>query len=276
MRSTPAATASSKWRGGRTLPISRPPVGLGSSIGSGSARSDRSRRSRRSRAAVAPPPAIAFRVRKVSPPARTRLSSGSTSSAGGSEDQGGVEAPSAAKAKPPAQRIPAPAGAASAPCEIAPRPTRASSAETSSKRPAPRETISWTDPSVASAKPSRSGCSQQNQRSLARREANTAAVGSSRSTGAVTLTIRRCGSADSSAAWRSASRPSTASMRSRLLPAWGAQCSGRDLVIATSPVRAISISPWGLTMRSNESILSCAPVISIVRDRRETSTILPS
>ena len=43
-------------------------------------------------------------------------------------------------------------------------------------------------------------------------------------------------------------------------------------MIATSPVRAISISPWGRIIRSKESILSCVPVTSIVSERRETST----
>ena len=53
----------------------------------------------------------------------------------------------------------------------------------------------------------------------------------------------------------------------------GAQLSGRERAIATSPVRAISTSPWGRTMRSKASILSSVPVTSIVIVRRETSTI---
>ena len=44
--------------------------------------------------------------------------------------------------------------------------------------------------------------------------------------------------------------------------------------MATSPVRAISIRPWGRTMRSKASIFSFDPVTSMVRARRETSTIL--
>ncbi len=59
------------------------------------------------------------------------------------------------------------------------------------KRAAPREAASWATPSPARAKP-RSGCSQQNQRSEARREAKTAAQGSAMSVSTVTLTsVRR-------------------------------------------------------------------------------------
>src|SRR5215211_106416 len=46
--------------------------------------------------------------------------------------------------------------------------------------------------------------------------------------------------------------------------------------MATSPVRAISISPCGRTMRSNASTCSCEPVTSIVSVRRETSTMVAS
>ncbi len=45
-------------------------------------------------------------------------------------------------------------------------------------------------------------------------------------------------------------------------------------MIATSPVRAISISPWGRTMRSKLEILSWVPVTSIVIVLRDTSTML--
>ena len=72
-----------------------------------------------------------------------------------------------------------------------------------------------------------------------------------------------------SAATRSASRVERAAGRRH-----GTYASGRDLVIATSPVRAISIRPWGRTIRSKESILSWVPVTSIVSVRRETSTIV--
>ena len=51
------------------------------------------------------------------------------------------------------------------------------------------------------------------------------------------------------------------------------QLSGRARAIATSPVRAISISPCGRTIRSNESIFSVVPVTSTVIERRETSTM---
>ena len=54
---------------------------------------------------------------------------------------------------------------------------------TSSNRFGPRDTASAAVPTPARAKPSRSGCSQQNQRSSARREAKTAAEGSVISTG---------------------------------------------------------------------------------------------
>ena len=50
---------------------------------------------------------------------------------------------------------------------------------------------------------------------------------------------------------------------------------GASAMIATSPVRAISTSPCGRTMRSKASIFSAVPVISIVSVRRETSMIWP-
>ena len=58
----------------------------------------------------------------------------------------------------------------------------------------------------------------------------------------------------------------------RCLDRWR-QLSGRARAIATSPVRAISISPCGRTIRSNESIFSVVPVTSTVIERRETSTM---
>jgi hypothetical protein len=83
------------------------------------------------------------------------------------------------------------------------------SASRSSTLPLPRETTSWADPSEAIAKPSRSGSSQQNQRSSARREAKTVAQGSSASISPVTLTSRRSRPVDARSASRSteSSRP---------------------------------------------------------------------
>ena len=76
--------------------------------------------------------------------ARSSESSGSTSSAGGNEDQCGAAPPSAAKAKPPAQTGPAPAGR---PLGLVGEPAahhrRRTRATRSAKRSAPRETTSW-------------------------------------------------------------------------------------------------------------------------------------
>ena len=207
---------------------------------------------------------------QVVAPSRRRESSGSTSIAGGNDDHGAVEPPPGAKAKPPVHTGPAPAGRPGGSVAIRSRVTAAQSAIRSANRPGPREIASCAEPSPASAKPSRSGCSQANQRSAASREAKTVATGSSTSASTVTLT------SVAPAARTSDRLPEALEDARGIHHRTGAQCSGRDLVIATSPVRAISISPWGRTMRSKESILSWVPVTSIVSERRETSTILPS
>src|SRR4051812_49413410 len=133
----------------------------------------------------------AHTVRRVSPSTRWRTSSGRTIRAGGNEAQWASRAPSGSKAKPPTQTGPAPAGRSAGSSAPRRRATEAQAETTSRKRRGPLETTSWALPSPATAKPSRSGCSQQNQRSSARRDANTAAVGSGRSTAIVALTRRR-------------------------------------------------------------------------------------
>src|SRR5665811_855834 len=55
---------------------------------------------------------------------------------------------------------------------------------------------------------------------------------------------------------------------------WGRHFQSPPRAIAISPVRTISINPWGRIIRSKASILSAEPVTSIVIARRETSTIL--
>ncbi|KAA0273687.1 MAG: hypothetical protein EDQ89_04175 [Acidobacteria bacterium] len=97
------------------------------------------------------------------------------------------------------------------------------SARRSAKRPGPRETRSRTLPIAPIANPSRSGSSQQNQRSSARREANAAAQGSTSPTGTVTLiSLRRPPAAARSARSATASRRpsvSTAAVSSPDAPA---------------------------------------------------------
>ena len=151
-------------------------------------------------------------------------------------------------------------------------PATAQAATRSRNRSGPRETTSWALPSPAITKPSRSGCSQQNQRSSASREANATALGSSIRAGTVTLTSRRLSptSASRSTSEASADAAVAESIMGREERPY---CSGRERVMATSPVRAISIRPWGRIMRSKASIFSFDPVTSMVIVRRETSTI---
>ncbi len=122
---------------------------------------------------------------------RASISSGSTSSAGGSDDQVPPSAASSEKAMPPTQSGPAPTGRSSGSSARRLRMIAVVSAIRSAVRDEPRETTSWALPTPAIASPSRSGSSQQNQRSSARREANAAAQGSMASTAAVTVTSRR-------------------------------------------------------------------------------------
>ena len=174
IRVVAAATAASKSPGGRALRISACEVGCGSSSGSGA-----SARRPASRAASAAPRAstsspgwtTALTVRKERSLLRQSESSGRTSEPGDSEDQVEEAPPSASKAKPPSQTGPAPAGSPRGSSRIASRPVRRHSSATSAKRSSPREAASCATPSPARAK-SRSGCSQQNQRSEASREAN--------------------------------------------------------------------------------------------------------
>ena len=168
---------------GHRRPRSRP--------GGGRSRSRGRRRSVRDRAAAAAPRAapragardratvvVAIGARrratasgcaKVRPrPERQSETSGRTSSAGGNDDQCADAAPVGAKAKPPTQTGPAPAGRPAGSSAIRPRADRSAVAAPRPRTgPAPRETASWALPSAASANPSRSGCSQQNQRSPA-------------------------------------------------------------------------------------------------------------
>ncbi len=224
-------------------------------------------------AGSAPAPVTALKVSQVSPPVRSSESSGSTSSAGGNEDHGGERGRRRGRRRSrpstPGRRRPAgPSGSSAS----RPRVIAAHSRTRSAKRPAPREIASCAEPRPASANPSRSGCSQANQRSPASREAKTAALGSSISTSTV--------DADQPAAPRRRAAVELVEALERRCAGVlessrrAASAPGRDLVIATSPVRAISIRPCGRTMRSKESILSCEPVTSIVSVRRETSTIL--
>ena len=189
IRSVAAATERSKSRGGRALRISGRAVRCGSSSGNGLLRRPDSRASSAapSSAGSSPGPRIALSVRNVSSPLRQSDSSGRTIEPGESEDQLEEAPPVWSKANPPSQTTPAPAGSRLGSSTIASLPVRRHSSATSAKRSSPREAASWATPRPANANP-RSGCSQQNQRSDANREANTAAQGSSTSTSTVTLT----------------------------------------------------------------------------------------
>ena len=78
------------------------------------------------------------------------------------------EPPSSAKANPPVHTGPAPAGSPSGSTARRSRVIRRARRRPGRRSDAARaRPTSWADPSAASAKPSRSGCSQQNQRSSA-------------------------------------------------------------------------------------------------------------
>src|SRR6266511_1782386 len=161
-----------------------------------------------------------------------------TRSAGGKDDQCGSRPPSGANANPPTHTGPAPGGVSAGSFARRPRARREHAATTSPNRSSPRETISWALPSAARANPSRSGCSQQNQRSPASRDAKIAALGSSTSIGTVTLTSRLLSPASASSA-SSDSRAAGASIKARLLvrarPEDGDLAGARHL---DQPVRA--------------------------------------
>ncbi len=225
------------------------------------------------------PPASA-RVRRRRGRARARAG---PSDAGGNEDQCGLRPPSAAKAKPPVQTGPAPAGSSAGSSAIRSRISSRALAEhvLEAPRPARDRLVRRSEPGEGEA--SRSGSSQRTSGRAASREANTTATGSATSTGAVTLTRRRRSPRTGAGLERRDDRLARSPGRGwvdrrrvgrpRAPNCDAAQASGRDRVIATSPVRAISIRPCGRTMRSKASILSWVPVTSIVRVRRETSTI---
>ena len=138
-----------------------------------------------------PEPATVLSVSQVRSPSRSSDTSGSTISAGGSDDHCGARPPSGANAKPPTQTGPAPAGISRGSSASRSRVSSAQVSTTSSKRRSPRDTASYALPSPASARP-RSGSSQQNQRSEASREAKTSAAGSTdASSSTVTLTSLR-------------------------------------------------------------------------------------
>ena len=121
-----------------------------------------------------------LRVRQVARPARSSESSGSTSSAGGSDDQCGARPPSGANAKPPAQTGPAPAGRPRA----RRRAGRAIDFGASSRDQVGEALGPARDDLVRRAERRRGrsrrdrAAPRQNQRSPASREANTAATGS--------------------------------------------------------------------------------------------------
>ena len=121
--------------------------------------------------------ASAATVRRTSSPRRASATSGTTRSAAANADQCGAAPPSGANAKPPTATGPAPGGPSGA-SATAPASSARQAEATRPKRPGPDAVRRATVPSAASAAPSRSGCSKQNQSSPARREAKTIALGS--------------------------------------------------------------------------------------------------
>ena len=113
----------------------------------------------------------------TSPRRRATATSGTTRSPAAKPCQWRAPPPSGAKAKPPTATGPAPAGASGTP-DSAPAASSRQIAAASSNRRGPPVRIARTQPSAASAAPSRSGCSKQNQGSPGRREANASALGS--------------------------------------------------------------------------------------------------
>ena len=134
----------------------------------------------------------ALTVTKAASPLRQSESSGRTIEPGDSEDHVDEDAAVVgSKAKPPTQTGPAPAGKPRGSSTTACRSVSRHSRPTSSKATlAPRGRL--VGDAERCQRESRSGCSQQNQRSDASREAKTTAQGSTPSTGTVTLTsVRR-------------------------------------------------------------------------------------
>ena len=249
-------------------------AGCGSSIASGSARSDANRRSSRARTASrsSPPETSAVSVSQVLAPSRRRESSGSTSSAGGNDDHGAVEPPPGSRRRSrPSTPVRRRRGDRGGSVAIRSRVTGGAVGDQVGESPRRRARSPRARSRARRARSRRDRAApRRTSGRAASREAKTVAIGSSISASTVTLT------SVAPAARTSDRLPEALEDARGIDHRTGAQCSGRDLVIATSPVRAISISPWGRTMRSKESILSWVPVTSIVSERRETSTILPS
>ena len=186
--------ARSGW-GGRGASMRAAPVGAGSSGPSG-----------RLAQALEPAPSPLHGIAGIVRAAR-RSRSGSASSprrcaaatAPATPSAPGAARTTAASLRRPARRRiprsrpgPAPAGRPGGASIAASRSSSEQSRATSPKRSGPRETTSCALPRAPSAKPSRSGCSQQNQRSDASREASTAPLTSVGSTATVALaSVRR-------------------------------------------------------------------------------------
>ena len=140
------------------------PVGAGSIIGSAGCRSSDSRRVTRpsTSAAVSSGATSALTVIQVWPSRRASESSGTISDAAAKPFQGGELPPSGANAKPPKQANPDPGGPLRE-STIAPATSARQRAATWVKRSGPWASSARTHPSAATATPSRSGCSEQNQ-----------------------------------------------------------------------------------------------------------------
>ena len=164
-----------------------------------------------------------------SSPLRQSESSGSVIAAGANEDQVGVRRRRRGRRQSRrSRRGPAPAGSPSAPLtdRRAAATLEALRGRRRAKRSGPREIDLVADRRAPRARSRRSGCSQQNQRSEASREAKTTAQGSA--------TLGRAVDADQSPA-RRAARPARAPARGSASSALGARARA-----SSSPAGALS------------------------------------
>ena len=231
----------------------------GSSGGSGASRSDASRRRepRASAAGSSPGPTIAQSVSRCRPPdageERARASSAAPAAATTTAPS---REPSGEKAMPPTQSGPAPCG-------------RSSGSSARRSRVIRGRVGAQVGDAAGPARDDLVGAAERADReavAIRLLPAEPAVVGAARGEGgrAGIDRVDLDGHADqpprpSAGAARSARRSSESSADGLDRRRSSGQLSGRARAIATSPVRAISISPCGRTMRSKESIFSVGP-----------------
>ena len=206
-------------------------------------------------------------VHQTSSRQRASVTSPTWSEAAPKRAQCGEPPPSGANAKPPQATRPLPGGPDTESARAratSPRQRAAARA----KRSGPRSSSVTAAPIVASAERSRSGCSKHIQGSPAPREASTTALGSAGAAsrqlaaGQARSVPPRVAHRDHEMRVQPSAQPLGERERPRLLPPEDevvrAHVSARPLDIAISPVRIISIRPYGRTTRSNAAIFSAS------------------